>query len=122
MDKKNIIIQELGRAGPYSHSNIAGQFVFLSGQLGVSKENTHDFEAQFRRAASNVNKVLEGSNSSLKNIVRIVVYIKKQGDFEQMNKLFQEIFQEASPARTTVVCSFPNEDALVELEVTALTN
>ncbi len=122
MDKKSIVVEELGRAGPYSHSVVVNSMVFLSGQLGVKKDGNNSFEEQFRRAASNVEKILGKSNSSMKNIVRVVVFIKRQEDFEQMNKLFQETFAKASPARTTVVCEFPNDVALVELEVTAITD
>ncbi|MHB1439728.1 MAG: RidA family protein [Cuniculiplasma sp.] len=122
MDKKSVVVDELGRAGPYSHSVIAGSMVYLSGQLGVKKEENNSFEDQFKRAVSNVEKILKESNSSMKNIIRVVVYIKKKEDFEKMNKMFQDYFSLASPVRTTVVCSFPNDDALVELEITAATN
>ncbi|SIM67084.1 RidA family protein [Cuniculiplasma divulgatum] len=121
MDKKSVVVEELGRAGPYSHSVIANSMIFLSGQLGVKENSDNSFEQQFRRAASNVEKILDQSNSSMKNIVRVVVYMKNQGDFELMNKLFKEVFSIATPARTTVVCNFPNDKALIELEVTAVT-
>ena len=88
---------------------------------GVKENSDNSFEQQFRRAASNVEKILAQSNSSMKNIVRVVVYMKNQGDFELMNKLFKEVFLIATPARTTVVCNFPNDKALIELEVTAVT-
>ena len=121
MDKKSVVVEELGKAGPYSHSVIANPMIFLSGQLGVKENSDNSFEQQFRRAASNVEKILAQSNSSMKNIVRVVVYMKNQGDFELMNKLFKEVFLIATPARTTVVCNFPNDKALIELEVTAVT-
>ncbi len=121
MEKKSVIVEELGRAGPYSHSVIVNSTVFLSGQLGVKKDADNSFEQQFRRAASNVEKILAHSNSSMKSVVRVVVYMKKKEDFELMNKMFKEVFSVATPARTTVVCSLPNDEALVELEVTAVT-
>ncbi len=120
MEKKSVIVDELGRAGPYAHCVLAGNLAFLSGQLGVTAENHDNFESQFRKALSNVDKILKGVKLSMNHITRVVVYLKRTEDFAKMNELFKESFHEVMPARTTVICSMPNNDALVELEVTAL--
>ncbi len=119
MTKESVVVKQLGRAGPYAHCVIAGDFVFLSGQLGVTEDNHNNFKSQFKKALSNVEVILNEVKLSKENIVRVVVYLKKQEHFAEMNELFKEAFETTMPARTTVLCSMPNSDALVELEITA---
>jgi Putative translation initiation inhibitor, yjgF family len=119
MTKESIVVKELGRAGPYAHCVVSGGFAYLSGQLGVTEDNHEDFKSQFTKALSNVERILSEIKLSKENIVRVVVYLKKDKDFPQMNELFKEAFEKVMPARTTVLCSMPNINALIELEVTA---
>ncbi len=119
MSKESIVVKELGRAGPYAHCVVSGGFAFLSGQLGVSDDNHEDFKSQFKKALSNVERILSEVKIHKENIVRVVVYLKRTEDFSQMNELFKDAFEKVMPARTTVLCSMPNVNALVELEVTA---
>ncbi|MGP6220005.1 RidA family protein [Caldiplasma sukawensis] len=119
MDKKTVVVEDLGRAGPYVHATLFDRLVFLSGQLGVSKETLGNFTLQFEKAISNVKKILEHSGSSMEKVVRVVVYLSSADNFKEMNDLFEKYFGKNPVSRTTVVCSFPNKDALVELEVTA---
>lgn len=119
MGIKRLNLSDMPRAGNYSHSVSVGNLLFLSGQLGINDKTRGDFSGQFRNAMNNIIKICEANGSGIQNIVKMVVYISNPSHFQEMNKLFNEYFEEYPPARTTIVCSFPNPDALVELEATA---
>lgn len=119
MDKKTVVVEDLGRAGPYVHATIVDRMVFVSGQLGLSKETLGNFSLQFEKAISNIKKILEQAGSSIEKVLRVVVYLSSSDYFKEMNELFEKYFGKNPVSRTTVVCSFPNKDALVELEVTS---
>ncbi len=118
MGIRRLSLSDVPRAGSYSHSVSVGNILFISGQLGVSSETKKDFRAQFNLAMSNIKKICQANGTGLENILKMVVYISNASYFDEMNKIFSEIFEDYPPVRTTIVCSFPNPDALVELEAT----
>ncbi len=122
MGIKRLNLSDVPRAGSYSHSVSVGNILFISGQLGVSKDTKNNFEAQFNMAMSNILKICDANNTEKANIVKMVVYLSDARYFDEMNKIFNETFKDYPPARTTIVCSFPNPDALVELEATVFVN
>ena len=48
--KKSIDLSSLPKGGPYSHANIAGEFVFVSGQTGQIEGKETTFTQQFENA------------------------------------------------------------------------
>ena len=54
-----------------------------------------------------------------KNIVKTTVYLKDMNDFQGMNKVYGEMFQEHKPSRTTISIKQNPLDALVEIECIA---
>lgn len=110
--------------GPYSVGVRAGDFIFVSGTIGVDPE-TGEFvpggvQAQTRQALLNMSRVLESGGSSLGRVVKTTVFLRDMAEFAAMNAVYAEFFQEAPPARSTVQASLP-KDAAVEIEAIALT-
>jgi 2-iminobutanoate/2-iminopropanoate deaminase len=104
-------------AGPYSHAVRAGELVFLSGQ-GPGDPTTgriaDSFEEQVRQTFRNLATVAEAAGSSLAQAVRVGVYLRNMANFETMNRVYAEVFQEPYPARTTIQSDMPIE---VEIDV-----
>ena len=121
-EKSVINLDELSRAGPYSHAVRAGNLLFLSGMIGINDAGKNSFEDQFRSAMSKISKILESAGSSTADIVKLTVYISDQATFREMNSLFQEYFRVSPPARTTIVCGFVAPDVKVELDAVAMLN
>lgn len=110
--------------GPYSQAVVAGNFVFLSGQIGIDPHTgklVEDFEGQVRQVFKNIMAVLESAGVGKESIVRMVVYLKDLSLFKEFNSIYEEFFSEVKvkPARTTVEVSQLPLGALVELEATA---
>ena len=97
--------------GVYSPAVVADGFVFVSGQAAVNPETNElelgDIHSETRRTLRNIEIILAAAGSSLKDIVRIGVFLADINDFAAMNEVFQEFFPENPPARTTVGCQLP---------------
>ena len=116
---RNIDVEGLPKAGPYSHAVIVNGLVFVSGQLGTIPGKDLSFEDQFRNAVEKIRKILTEAGSSLDNVVKVTVYLADAKYFDVMNKLFSEYFI-SKPARTTIVTGMIDPKALVELDVIAV--
>ena len=106
--------------GPYSQAVRAGQYLFVSGQLGVDPNTGkllgNTIEEQTRQALNNVEAILQSAGLSLKHVVRADVYLKDMNDVQGMNAVYAERFSQAiKPARTSLqVASLPH-GGLVEI-------
>ncbi|PWT94040.1 MAG: hypothetical protein C5B54_00695, partial [Acidobacteria bacterium] len=91
--------------GPYSQVVEAGGFLFLAGQIPLTPEGTireGDIQTQARQALNNLKEVLEKAGSGMNQIVKTTIFLADLGDFEGVNKVYAEYFQEPYPARSTV--------------------
>lgn len=113
---KSIIIEGMNRGGPYAHATIAGGMVYISGQTGYEGRSESDFESQFRKTIENISRIAEDAGTSLRDTVKVNVYLAKKELFDSMNKLFEEYFKSDPPARTTLVTDFVNGKIKVEID------
>lgn len=109
--------------GPYCHAMKVGNLIFCSGQTPLDPDTMKlvgtTIEEQTKRALKNLSIVLAGVGLTLKNIVKTTVYLKDMNDFQGMNKVYEEMFQEHKPSRTTISIKQNPLDALVEIECIA---
>jgi 2-iminobutanoate/2-iminopropanoate deaminase len=61
-----------------------------------------DVRSETRRTLQNIRAILEAAGSSLRNVVRVGVFLADMKDFDGMNAVYREFFTEDPPARTTV--------------------
>ena len=99
--------------GAYSPAVRAGDFIFVSGQVPVDPVTNQlmsgDIEHETRLVLNNMKLVLEGAGATLKDVVRVGVYIRHGAEFQRMNAVYAEFFGEDKPARSTIVCGFAAE-------------
>jgi 2-iminobutanoate/2-iminopropanoate deaminase len=97
--------------GVYSQAIVSDGLVFVSGQIPVDPETNTleagDIKAQTRRTLDNLQAILLAAGSSLREVVRIGVYLADLKDFDAMNEVFRKYFPEDPPARTTVGANLP---------------
>lgn len=97
--------------GVYSQAIVSDGFVFVSGQgainPAINQMELGDIRSETRRVLKNIGAILEASGSSLRDIVRIGVFLSDLADFQAMNEVFREFFPEDPPARTTVGVNLP---------------
>jgi len=112
--------------GAYSQGVVAGGFIFVSGQLAIDPKTgklvEKEIKKQTRQVFKNIEQILEAGNSGLQDIVKVSVFLLNLDDFKEMNEVFQEIFPDNLPARTTTtVKTFP-PGVLIEIDAIALKN
>jgi 2-iminobutanoate/2-iminopropanoate deaminase len=108
-----------GAIGPYSQGIRVGNLVYTSGQLPINVttgEMPKEIEAQTKQSLENVRAVLESGGSSMKNAVKLLIFIKNMNDFVKMNEVYGQFFTENYPARSCVEVARLPKDALIEIE------
>lgn len=107
----------------YSHAVKAGEFVFVSGQIGMDYQSgimKDDFETQARQAFKNLSFILDAANSGLTKVIKTTIWLKNTDNFESLNKIFKEYFPENAPARSTPVVDLPIERIQLSIEAIAV--
>ena len=109
--------------GPYSVAIQTGLLVFTSGQLGLEPASGNlvpgGVEAETRQVLTNLQHVLEDAGSGLDRAIKTTVFLKDMADFQKMNAIYGEFFQENPPARSTVQVAALPKGGTVEIEVIA---
>jgi len=109
-------------SSPLSAATVSGTLVHVSGQVGREPGASNvasGFEAQMRVALANLDAVLEAAGSSRAQVLKTVVLLVRREDFDAMNRLYAEHFDEPRPARSTIVCQLAHEALLFEIEAVA---
>ena len=77
--------------------------------------------AQTKFIIEKFSSILEEAGSSLKDIVRVRIYVCDISDWEKVGKAFYEFFKDIKPAATMIeVNSLIDPQLLVEMEATAI--
>ena len=98
--------------GTYSQAIRTGNLVFLSGQIPLVPTTMEtvegDFEARARQVFSNLKAVAEAAGGSLRDAVKITVFLTDLDNFATVNSVMEEFFEQPFPARAAVgVASLP---------------
>jgi 2-iminobutanoate/2-iminopropanoate deaminase len=110
--------------GPYNQAVIAGNTVYVSGQLGIDPATGRFIEGtvkeQTRQALDNLAAILDAAGSKLSDVVSCTVYLKDMNDFATMNDAYATRFPANPPARATVQVARLPKDGLVEISCVAV--
>jgi 2-iminobutanoate/2-iminopropanoate deaminase len=108
--------------GPYSQVVLYGEFLFLAGQVPLTpdgKMNDGDIVAQTKQVLNNIKAVLEAAGSSMNRVLKTTIFLADLDDFETVNGVYAEYFQEPYPARSTVQVAKLPRGARLEIDAIA---
>ena len=109
--------------GPYSQVAVAGDMVFLSGQLPIDPGNGRlvdgGIEQQTEQVFDNIESVLQGIGLALSDIVRCSVYLTDFSEFARMNAVYEQRLKGHKPARETIGIQALAVEASIEITVVA---
>ncbi|MCK4241339.1 MAG: RidA family protein [Candidatus Atribacteria bacterium] len=112
--------------GPYSQAIKVGDLLFVSGQISIKPETNEfmdgDVEVQTEQVLENIKSILEAADSSLKNVVKVTIYLKNMEDFALANKIYSKYFEDNLPARACVEVSNLPKNAKLEIDAIAIKN
>jgi 2-iminobutanoate/2-iminopropanoate deaminase len=110
------------QGAPYNQAIVAGELVFVAGQLGLRPGETTiegDIGRQTEQALANLAAILEAAGSSMDKLVKTSVFLLDLADFQGMNEVYAARVGEAPPARSTFQVANLPSGALVEIEAIA---
>jgi 2-iminobutanoate/2-iminopropanoate deaminase len=108
--------------GPYSQGVQSGDFVFVSGQIGLDPATgtiPADVEEQTMQVMENLRAILQEAGLDFSDVVQTRIYVTDLKDFETINGIYQQYFESSHPARATVQVSGLPRGAKVEIEMVA---
>ncbi|MGL5041847.1 MAG: RidA family protein [Culicoidibacterales bacterium] len=107
--------------GPYSQAVEVGDMLFLSGQIpfcvATNELKVATIEEATETVFDNIEFVLAEAGSSLQEVVKVTVFMKDIGQFDEMNVIYAKRFGTHKPARSTVEVAKLPKDVPVEIEV-----
>jgi 2-iminobutanoate/2-iminopropanoate deaminase len=134
MKKKTYPLYYGGEKQKFSRSVVVGDLVFLSGMSGRTMEtgevDSDDVRDQMLVALGKVKAALEEAGSSLDQIVKTYIYLKRLEDYEIMRTTEKEYYEKHAPglakeppASTFMQpASLSKPNMLVEIDVVACLN
>ena len=109
--------------GAWSVGSRAGDFVFVAGMRGIDPATqalVAGDEARIRQAFLNMKSIAEAEGATLRDAVRLVVYVTDMNRFRSLvNKVQEELWGAPPyPPRTIVEVRRLNQDDICEVEGT----
>lgn len=111
-----------GAIGPYSQAVRAGDFLFISGQLGIDPaagKLPDTVTDQARCAMENMGAILNEADLNFSHVVKVTILLADIGDFAVVNEVYAGFFTGAYPARAAYAVANLPRGALVEIEAIA---
>lgn len=110
--------------GPYSPGMNFDRLVFVSGQgatdPATGKLAGTDTATQTEQCLRNVEAILKAAGSDLQHVLRCGVFLIDMSEFQQMNAVYQRMFGDHRPARTTIqAAALPGDGLRVEIDCIA---
>jgi len=109
--------------GPYSQAVMAGNTLFISGQIAIDPATQEyvpaDVETEARQVMKNLQAVLKAAGMDFSNVVKTSIFLKDMNDFAKVNAIYGSHFEKDFPARETVQVSVLPKNCKVEISAIA---
>ena len=110
--------------GPYSQAVLAGNILFVSGQIAIDKPSgkilNGNISDETTLVMNHIKNVLSAAGMDFSNIVKSTIFLKNMGDFPEVNRIYGSFFTQDPPARETVEVSRLPKDVNVEISCIAV--
>ena len=109
--------------GPYSQAVLAGNTLYISGQLGLDVK-TGEFAGatvveQAVCALNNASEILKEAGYTFDDVVKTTVLLKDIKDFAAANEVYAKYFTKDYPARAAYEVANLPKGGLIEIELIA---
>ncbi|MES2112608.1 MAG: RidA family protein [Bacteroidota bacterium] len=110
--------------GPYSQAVVAGNFIFVSGQIALHPATgeliTADIKTETKQVMENIKAILNEAGLDFSNIIKTSIFLMDMQNFAQVNEVYGTYFTDNFPARETVQVAGLPKGVNVEITVTAI--
>ena len=124
--KRALIETQPDPYGPFllSQGIRLGDLLFISGQAGYADDGSivkGGFRAQGEQAFANLRRTLTAGGASLKNVVKVTIFLTDMNDFKEVVELRRKYFSPPYPADSIVeVKALYTAEAVIEIEAIAV--
>ena len=106
--------------GPYSQGVIAGNLLFVSGQIPLNPLDgslvSDSLESQANQVFQNLRAIIQEAGTSFEHVLKLTIYLTDLENFAAVNKVMENYFDEPYPTRATVEVSRLPKDVEVEID------
>lgn len=106
MRLRKVNVDGLARLPAFCHAVVAGDFIFVSGTLGMKPDSMDLVEGGTGRETTqtlrNIEVILKDCGASLDDVVKVDVFLEDMGMFSEMNEAYLAVMGSDPPARITV--------------------
>ena len=106
MKPRRVNVEGPARLPAFSHAVVAGDFIYVSGTLGVKPNSMELVEGgtgpETTQTLHHIEAILEGCGVSLNGVVKVSVFLADLSTFSDMNEAYLKVMSPDPPARTTV--------------------
>ncbi|MDR0709949.1 MAG: Rid family detoxifying hydrolase [Spirochaetaceae bacterium] len=126
MRKKEVIFTEKATVPTawYSQAIKTGGMVFLAGVCGDDPKTGElvrgDFTRETMLALENLKNTVEAAGGTMRDIVKVNVYVTNIGMMKEFNEVYRQYFPENPPARIAMEISALSDGANLELDAVAV--
>jgi 2-iminobutanoate/2-iminopropanoate deaminase len=114
---------ELVPAGtPYSPGILAGDTLYVSGLQGADLKTQAlpaDFGQEARNCLDNIGHVLNDAHMNYSDVVSVQIYLVDISQFQEVNAVYKQYFNNPLPSRTTVQAAKLSLGAHIEISAIA---
>jgi len=106
----------------YARAAIVDGWVFVSGTTGFdagTKTFPPDVETQCENCFRNIERALREAGASLADLVRVLIFVANESDFEKVAPIIRKHCYAARPTNTLVFARMVSPQMLIEIEATA---
>jgi 2-iminobutanoate/2-iminopropanoate deaminase len=108
---------------PYSQAVMAGDLLYLSGNIGqdpATNKVPAAFGDEARQALDNLGRVLRAAGLGWPDVVKVNVYVKDMARYDEFNALYLKALPAPYPARTFLAVADIPGGGQVEIEAVAV--
>ena len=109
--------------GPYNQAVIAGDFLFVSGQIPLNIRGdliTDDIKAETIQVMENIKAILTEAAVTFSDVVKTIIFLTDMKYFGEVNEVYGSYFTGQYPARETIQVSGLPKNVNVEISVIAV--
>lgn len=111
--------------GPYNQAVIAGDYMFISGQIALNPKNgkliTDDINKETTQVMENLKAILSESSLTFDNVVKTTIFLSSMDNFSSVNEIYGSYLdKDNAPARETVEVSKLPAGVNVEISMIAI--
>mgnify|MGYP000521843182 CR=1 FL=1 len=106
--------------GPYSQAVLAGDTLYVSGQIAYETSLLGNVSAEAEQVMKNLEAILEAAEMTFENVVKCSIFLKSMDDFAAVNEVYGKRFLVNPPARETVQVARLPKDVQVEISLIAV--